>query len=99
MSNHISPSLLSSQVLFSVMEKVKVKKGDWVIKQGEEGDRFYIVDNGRFEVRIQEESKVSVVLLLAAPHTPHPKQHDIYITASCPASSRVDLGGDLLVRY
>jgi len=54
---HISPS--SRELLFSVMEKVKVKKGDWIIRQGEEGDRFYIVDNGRFEVRIQEESKLN----------------------------------------
>jgi len=39
-------------LLFSVMEKIKVKKGDWVIKQGDEGDKYFIVDNGKFEVRI-----------------------------------------------
>ena len=48
---HISPA--SRELLFSVMEKVKVRAGDWVIRQGDEGDRFYIVDNGRFEVRIK----------------------------------------------
>jgi len=42
-------------LLYSVMEKVKVKKGDWVIRQGDEGDKYFIVDNGRFEVRILEE--------------------------------------------
>ena len=34
------------------MEPLSVKRGDWVIRQGEMGDRFYIVDNGKFEVRI-----------------------------------------------
>jgi CRP-like cAMP-binding protein len=34
------------------MEPLLVKAGDWVIKQGTVGDRFYIVDEGRFEVRI-----------------------------------------------
>ena len=48
----------NKELLFSVMEKVKVNQGDWVITQGDEGDRFYIVDNGKFEVRIQDESKV-----------------------------------------
>ncbi|GMH71360.1 hypothetical protein TrLO_g3867 [Triparma laevis f. longispina] len=53
---HITPS--ARELLFSVMEKVRVKEGDWVIRQGDEGDRFYIVDNGKFEVRIQDEEKV-----------------------------------------
>ena len=53
---HISPA--NRELLFSVMEKVKVQKGDWVIRQGDEGDRFYIVDNGKFEVRIQSDEKV-----------------------------------------
>jgi CRP-like cAMP-binding protein/serine/threonine protein phosphatase PrpC len=40
------------EMIFGVMEPITVKKGAWVIKQGSVGDRFYIVDNGRFEVRI-----------------------------------------------
>lgn len=40
------------EMIFGVMEPITVKKGTWVIKQGTVGDRFYIVDNGRFEVRI-----------------------------------------------
>ena len=40
------------EMIFGVMEPISVKKGTWVIKQGTVGDRFYIVDNGRFEVRI-----------------------------------------------
>lgn len=40
------------EVIFGVMESVSVKKGTWVIKQGTVGDRFYVIDDGRFEVRI-----------------------------------------------
>lgn len=40
------------EMIFGVMEPISVKKGTWVIKQGTVGDRFYIVDTGRFEVRI-----------------------------------------------
>lgn len=40
------------ELIFGVMEPVDVKKGDWIIKQHEQGDRFYVVDSGNFEVRI-----------------------------------------------
>ena len=43
------------QMIYSCMESVKVKKGTWVIKQGTVGDRFYIIDEGQFEVRILPE--------------------------------------------
>lgn len=39
-------------MIYGVMEPVKVKKGDWIIRQGTVGDRFYIIDYGSFEVRI-----------------------------------------------
>jgi CRP-like cAMP-binding protein/serine/threonine protein phosphatase PrpC len=45
------------EMIFKAMESVHVKKGTWVIKQGTVGDRFYIVDNGRFEVRILPEGE------------------------------------------
>jgi len=40
------------EMIFGVMESVNVKKGTWVIRQGTVGDRFYIIDEGKFEVRI-----------------------------------------------
>mmetsp|Transcript_18113 Transcript_18113/g.44755 ORF Transcript_18113/g.44755 Transcript_18113/m.44755 type:complete len:764 (-) Transcript_18113:876-3167(-) len=40
------------EMIFGVMEPISVKAGTWVIKQGSFGDRFYIIDDGRFEVRI-----------------------------------------------
>jgi serine/threonine protein phosphatase PrpC/CRP-like cAMP-binding protein len=39
-------------MIFGIMESVNVKADTWVIKQGTVGDRFYIIDEGRFEVRI-----------------------------------------------
>jgi serine/threonine protein phosphatase PrpC/CRP-like cAMP-binding protein len=45
------------EMIFGVMEPFKVKKGDWVIRQGTVGDRFYIVDSGSFEVRIVPEGQ------------------------------------------
>lgn len=45
------------ELIFGVMEPIEVKKGTWVIKQGTVGDRFYIVDTGRFEVRIVPEGE------------------------------------------
>jgi len=42
-------------LIFGVMESIRVRKGEWIIKQGEHGDRFYVVERGRFEVRILNE--------------------------------------------
>jgi len=38
-------------MVIGLMEPISVKKGDWVIRQGTVGDRFFIVDDGCFEVR------------------------------------------------
>ncbi|XP_028547616.1 protein phosphatase 2C and cyclic nucleotide-binding/kinase domain-containing protein-like [Dendrobium catenatum] len=37
-------------VLLDCMQKLEVKLGDVVVEQGEEGDCFYVVTNGEFEV-------------------------------------------------
>jgi len=48
------------EMIYKVMEPIETKEGDWVIKQGSVGDRFYIVDEGRFEVRIVPEGEEDV---------------------------------------
>ena len=45
------------ELIFGVMEPIPVKAGTWVIKQGTVGDRFYIIDEGVFEVRILGEGE------------------------------------------
>lgn len=40
------------EMIYACMESVPVEAGTWVIQQGSVGDRFYIVDEGQFEVRI-----------------------------------------------
>eukprot|EP00523_Entomoneis_sp_CCMP467_P022274 CAMPEP_0168853754 /NCGR_PEP_ID=MMETSP0727-20121128/13696_1 /TAXON_ID=265536 /ORGANISM="Amphiprora sp., Strain CCMP467" /LENGTH=834 /DNA_ID=CAMNT_0008907999 /DNA_START=445 /DNA_END=2949 /DNA_ORIENTATION=- len=40
------------EMIYQCMESVKVKEGEWVIKQGSVGDKYYIIDEGQFEVRI-----------------------------------------------
>eukprot|EP00560_Eucampia_antarctica_P009127 CAMPEP_0197826960 /NCGR_PEP_ID=MMETSP1437-20131217/3835_1 /TAXON_ID=49252 ORGANISM="Eucampia antarctica, Strain CCMP1452" /NCGR_SAMPLE_ID=MMETSP1437 /ASSEMBLY_ACC=CAM_ASM_001096 /LENGTH=725 /DNA_ID=CAMNT_0043427619 /DNA_START=65 /DNA_END=2242 /DNA_ORIENTATION=+ len=45
------------ELIYGVMEPINVKKGDWIIRQGTVGDRFYIIDHGQFEVRIVPEGE------------------------------------------
>jgi len=40
---------------FKCMKTVEVKKGDEIIRQGEQGDRFYLIKSGRAEVWVLEE--------------------------------------------
>lgn len=46
------------ELIFGVMEHIPVTAGTWVIKQGSVGDRFYIIDEGNFEVRIVGDGEV-----------------------------------------
>jgi CRP-like cAMP-binding protein len=32
------------------MEKIVVSRDDFIIREGDEGDKLYIVDNGQFQV-------------------------------------------------
>lgn len=46
---HLSKKQMADVV--RVISREQVQKGDTVIKQGDEGDKFYIVDAGEFDVR------------------------------------------------
>jgi serine/threonine protein phosphatase PrpC/CRP-like cAMP-binding protein len=39
--------------VIGVMEPIDVKKGEWVITQGDKGDKFYVINTGTFEVRVK----------------------------------------------
>eukprot|EP00804_Cyclotella_cryptica_P029789 CCRYP_020665-RA/>CCRYP_020665-RA protein AED:0.04 eAED:0.04 QI:444/1/1/1/1/1/4/57/699 len=47
-------------LIYGYMEPMHVKKGQWIIRQGTVGDRFYIIDDGSFEVRIVPEGEEDV---------------------------------------
>jgi hypothetical protein len=54
-SNFLFQHLNATQrsAVVGLMKPVPVKSGDWVIRQGDAGDKFYIVDSGRYEVRVK----------------------------------------------
>lgn len=54
------PSASRHQVLVDVMRKRAVQAGECVIKQGDKGDIFYIIDKGTFEVRVNLDSAAVV---------------------------------------
>jgi uncharacterized tellurite resistance protein B-like protein len=41
------------EAVVGLMRPVNVKAGDRIIRQGDRGDRFYLIDHGRFEVRVR----------------------------------------------
>ncbi|CAM9579284.1 unnamed protein product [Pylaiella littoralis] len=49
-----------NKVLVDVMRKRAVQAGECVIKQGDKGDIFYIIDKGTFEVRVNLDSAAVV---------------------------------------
>eukprot|EP01031_Cornospumella_fuschlensis_P035742 gene35742-43354_t len=51
---HLTPP--QRALVVKLMRPLPVHPGDWIIKQGDAGDRFYIVDSGRFEVRVKAPS-------------------------------------------
>lgn len=55
MFRNITPD--QREMIYGVMEPIAVKTGDWVIRQGSVGDRFYIIDEGQFEVRIMADGE------------------------------------------
>lgn len=54
-----------------VMSREQVVKGDKVIKQGDKGDRFYIVDTGEYDV--------SLLLLYCCSALARAILHDTYV--------------------
>jgi cAMP-dependent protein kinase regulator len=47
------------EVLDAMFER-KVQKGDFVIKQGEDGDNFYVIEKGKYKVFVQGEGEATM---------------------------------------
>ena len=58
---HMSAKQKSNAI--SCMEKVQCKPGENVITQGEEGDKFYIVESGRYDVSVRDDDGIMNVVL------------------------------------
>lgn len=52
-------SSVQMEALYDTVKKVVVTKGTWIIKQGTVGENYYIVDHGKFEVRVLKEEGVT----------------------------------------
>ena len=66
-----------SEEIINFMQPIQIKAGEYVIKQGDVGDKFYVIDKGRFEVRVKaidddEENGGNVVHVYEASHENHP---------------------------
>lgn len=97
---NISPK--QKEQLYDVMEKMEFKQGKLVITQGSIGDYFYIVDNGKFEVRILPEGAQlplesadkpddwgNVVHVYSASGSSHPSFGEIALLHSIPRAASI----------
>jgi serine/threonine protein phosphatase PrpC/CRP-like cAMP-binding protein len=82
-------------LIFDCMESIKVKAGTWVIRQNTVGDRFYIVDEGTFEVRVLDPGQKDfgdggniVHEYKGSPHH-HPSFGDLALMHSAPRSASI----------
>ena len=51
-----------AQQVYDVMKRVPVKRGEVVIRQGDAGDWFYVVDSGEFAVSLNQAGKQVEIL-------------------------------------
>ena len=86
------------ELIYSCMESVKVKSGDWVIRQGTAGDRFFIVDEGKFEVRIVPDGETDATgtgghiihqYEGSRKHNAHPSFGELALMHSAPRSASI----------
>lgn len=85
------------QKLLSTMESVEFKKGDYVVKQGDLGDYYYVVQSGRCEV-VRESSETGNEVVLAQLRPGDSFGEEALITGSKRNASVRMLGNGELVR-
>ena len=45
------------ELIYKAMQLLEVTEGQWIVRQGTNGDRFYVVEEGSFELRILPEGQ------------------------------------------
>mmetsp|Transcript_57762 Transcript_57762/g.159355 ORF Transcript_57762/g.159355 Transcript_57762/m.159355 type:complete len:721 (-) Transcript_57762:1191-3353(-) len=82
-------------IIVDAMQRIDVKAGERVIKQGDSGDRFYVVDSGEFEVRLgrtQEEIDSTggeVVFVYRSAHGVNPSFGELALMYSKPRAASI----------
>jgi len=89
-------NIVQRQAVIGVMQPVMVQKGDWVITQDDHGDKFYVVESGRYEVRVRPPGKVDptggfVVHVYESGNGQHPGFGELSLMCVFPCFCLLDL--------
>ena len=89
---HLNPTQRTDVI--NLMQEVVVTAGDRIIKQGDKGDRFYVVNTGRYEVRVrttpptaaeEEEARAAAIRETGTRR----KSYTTILIDRCPSASKI----------
>jgi len=80
--------------VYDVMKRVAVKKGDVVIRQGDQGDWFYVVDEGEYVVTLNQGGKEVEILKYTTQGGANPCFGELALMYSKPRAATVTAATD-----
>lgn len=83
-----------AQQVYNVMKRVPVKKGEVVIRQGDAGDWFYVVDAGEFSVTLNQGGKQVEILKYTTSGNTNPCFGELALMYSKPRAATVTASKD-----
>jgi len=95
-ANFLFQHLNDSQAkqVYDVMKRVSVKKGDVVIRQGDQGDWFYVVDEGEYVVTLEQNGKDVEILRYTTQGGANPCFGELALMYSKPRAATVTAAQD-----
>jgi len=95
-ANFLFQHLNDSQAkqVYDVMKRVAVKKGDVVIRQGDQGDWFYVVDEGEYVVTLAQNGKEVEILRYTTQGGANPCFGELALMYSKPRAATVTAATD-----
>ena len=75
--------------VYDVMKRKEVKEGDVVIRQGEEGDWFYVVDDGEYVVTLNQEGQTIEIMTYTTEGGTNPCFGELALMYSKPRAATV----------